>query len=199
MSTLPESIFALEGWCTREKAQKLYDVVISVKPESIVELGVFAGRSFIPMALALKANGKGCITGIDPWAVSSSIENYDSQDQNHLWWNGLDHEKIYNCFKSSIKDYDISTISTHIRATSKECVDTFTSDSIDIMHQDGNHSETVSCDEIEIYASKIRPGGLWIMDDTDWESTRKAQRLILEHGFTMVEDFTSWVIYKKTI
>lgn len=194
---LPDSIFSLDGWCTREKAQKLYDSVISMKPDKVVELGVFAGRSFIPMALALKANGKGEITGIDPWATTASLENYDPQDPNHIWWNNLDHGHIYNCFISSLSNYDVLSFSNHLRATSRQCVDRFEDESIDILHQDGNHSEAISCEEIKIYAQKIKPGGLWIMDDTDWESTSKAQKLILEHGFTVQEDHKAWIIYKK--
>ena len=194
---LPESIFSIEGWCTREKAHKLYDLVIDIKPDKVVELGVFAGRSFIPMALALKSNEKGMITGIDPWDSTASLENYNPGDTNHTWWNDLDHNHIYNCFISSLSDYEVKPFSNYLKRTSKQCVDIFQDESIDILHQDGNHSEATSCEEIKIYTPKIKPGGLWIMDDTDWDSTFKAQELILESGYTLQEDFRSWVIYKK--
>lgn len=196
-SPLPDSIFTMNGWCTKEKASRLYDLVLSAKPATVVELGVFAGRSFIPMALGLKHNQQGTITGVDPWAKTASTENYDPNDPNFIWWNSLDHEMILNCFKDSLKHYDVELFSSYIRSTSSEALQSFADGSIDILHQDGNHSEETSCKEIDMYAPKLRVDGYWIMDDTDWESTSKAQKLIIKKGFILLEDHTSWRIYKK--
>lgn len=194
---LPDSIFSMDGWCTREKAQRIYELVINHKPSQVVELGVFAGRSLIPMALGLVANQKGKITGIDPWCKNASTENYDEQDANHKWWNSLDHELIFNRFVASLTQHQVQDVTSYIRSTSRECHHQFATESIDILHQDGNHSETISCEEIELYADKVRSGGVWIMDDTNWETTRTAQALILTKGFELFEDHTEWKIYVK--
>ena len=197
MTSIPESIFNMNGWCTKEKATRIYDLVVDSKPMEVLELGVFAGRSFIPMALALKRNGQGHITGIDPWARSNSLENYQNDDPNFIWWNSLDHDMIFKCFKESLSTYQVEDCSRYIRGTSVDSCQSFADLSIDILHQDGNHSEQTSSKEVNIYTPKVKKGGYWIMDDTDWESTKKAQNLILEKGFTLYEDHISWKIYKK--
>jgi predicted O-methyltransferase YrrM len=63
----------LPGWCTKEKAYTLASLVIGTRPAVIVEVGVFGGRSFLPMALALKELGKGMAIGIDPWSPAASV------------------------------------------------------------------------------------------------------------------------------
>jgi hypothetical protein len=196
---LPESIFTLNGWCTREKADFLYNLVLKSESALTVELGVFAGRSLIPMALAHKALNKGVIYGIDPWEKSASTQNYPAEDANYQWWNTLNHDAIYTCFLKSLKDYDIEDITKVIKSKSKDSVDIFAPESIYILHQDGNHSEETSCNEIALYADKIRKEGYWIMDDTDWETTKKAQEFILTKGFIEVYDAKAWKVYQKTI
>jgi predicted O-methyltransferase YrrM len=49
----------LTGWCTKAKASVLMDIILKTKAETIVEIGVWGGKSLIPMACALRANGKG--------------------------------------------------------------------------------------------------------------------------------------------
>jgi hypothetical protein len=194
---LPESIFSMHGWCTRDKAERIYQLVRDAKPAEVVELGVFAGRSFVPLALGLKHNGKGVITGIDPWAKSASTEHYDSEDENYQWWNSLDHEAIFQWFLKALDDYGVREISKYMRTVSKECAHLFEDESIGVLHQDGNHSVASSCEEVEIYAPKVTPGGYWIMDDTNWDTTLPAQNLILEKGFDLLEDHKEWRLYIK--
>ena len=57
----------LEGWCSEDKAGILIDLIVKYKPQVIVEVGVWGGKSLVPMANALRANGSGKIYGIDPW------------------------------------------------------------------------------------------------------------------------------------
>lgn len=197
---LPDSIFTLHGWCPKEKGEKLYEIVKSMNAKLVVELGVFGGRSFIPMALGLKdAVSKDAvkIIGVDPWSKTASTEFYDPNDPNYVWWSKLDHEHIFKCFLNSLKTYHVENISHYIRKTSSECVDSFEHESIDVLHQDANHSEHTSCEEVETYTPKVKPGGIWIMDDTDWATTSKAQLLLIQKGFELVEDHTSWKVYKK--
>lgn len=194
---LPKSIFNMHGWCSEEKAGILYNLIKDTKPELVVELGVFGGRSFVPMALALKSNDKGICIGIDPWKKDASITNYDPSDPNYIWWNSLNHEEIFNSFKSALIHYEIEHISKYIRKTSLESLSSFEDESIDILHQDGNHSERCSTDEVLAYASKIKKGGYWIMDDTDWNTTILAQQTIIGIGFKLYEDHVQWKIFKK--
>lgn len=194
---LPKSIFNMHGWCTEEKANILYNLIVETRPDLVVELGVFGGRSFVPMALAIKNNDKGICIGIDPWKKHESTTNYDPSDPNYIWWNSLNHDDIYNSFKSALIQYDIENVSRYIRKTSMDAISLFEDESIDILHQDGNHSERCSTDEVLAYVPKLKKGGYWIMDDADWETTKLAQLTIVNMGFELISDHVQYKIFRK--
>lgn len=206
MGDILKSILSLEGWCPENKIDRLYNLVKTMKPALIVEFGVFGGRSFIPMALGLKDNDytndnkinvSSSIIGVDPWSNAASTDNYDPEDANYKWWNSINHETIFNGFLKALKDYDVEKYSKYIRKCSRELKDEFENETIDILHQDGNHSEVISSEEVLLFSNKIKHGGYWIMDDTDWATTRNAQELILQSGFELFEDHVAWKIFKK--
>lgn len=197
MSPLPKSIYNLEGWCDIEKSEKLYELVIKYKPKISLEIGVFGGRSYIPMALAHKKNNYGKCIGIDPWCKNESLTNYKCDDVNYKWWDSINYEKFYQLTLNAIIRYDVSKYTEIIRDNSLNVYDKFTNESIDIIHQDGNHSEATSYEEVLRYSSKLKRGGCWIMDDTNWDTTAKAQQLLTRKGFTLYEDHKEWRMYKK--
>ena len=67
-STALQAMKELEGWCTDNKASILIDLILESKPTIIVEIGVFGGKSLVPMAFALKENnwGKALLPDIVP-------------------------------------------------------------------------------------------------------------------------------------
>jgi hypothetical protein len=194
---LPESIFTMHGWCTKEKATRMYELIREAKPNVTVELGVFGGRSLIPMALAHKHISQGVCYAIDPWQISASTENYDVNDPNYQWWNKLDHGLIYNSFINALNLYGVKDIVKVYKELSKNTLHLFEDESICVLHQDGNHSESTSTEEVLLYAPKIKKGGYWIMDDTDWQSTTKAQNTLMSLGFELLEDHVAWKIFQK--
>lgn len=196
---IPQNLYVKPGWCTKEKTERLYKIVSDNIPNLIVEFGVFGGRSLIPMALALKNIGKGKIIGIDPWEREASITSYDSEDPNYKWWFNLDHNAIFKSFINSVHEYNINDFVEYYRKRSNEVVNLFEDQSIDILHQDGNHTEFISSEEVELYYNKVKPGGFWLMDDCDWPTTKKAQELILTKGYLLYEDHVAWKIFKRNI
>lgn len=196
---IPEDIFTLNGWCPREKTYRLYNLVKECRADMVVELGVFGGRSLIPMALALRDNNNGLCIGVDPWSSNESIAHYDENDANYKWWKALNHENIYNEFLHALDKYNVKDFVKVYRNTSKNIVHEIQNNSVDVFHQDGNHTEESSTEEVELFHSKVKNGGFWIMDDTDWLSTSKAQILIIHKGFELYEDHVAWKIFKKTI
>jgi hypothetical protein len=62
----------LEGWCSKEKACAFIDLVLQEKPQTCVEIGVFGGKSLLPVAMALKSLGQGIVIGVDPWDKKSN-------------------------------------------------------------------------------------------------------------------------------
>src|ERR1700722_11542692 len=99
------SMDQLEGWCSKEKASVLVDIVRAVMPKTIVEVGVFGGKSLIPMAFALKKNGFGNIYGIDPWLNAASIAGMEKE--NLEYWGRLDHEKILLGLVTKIHEFGL--------------------------------------------------------------------------------------------
>ena len=78
------------GWCTLDKMNVLASLIVSTRPQVVVELGVWAGRSLIPMALALRYNKVGKAIAIDPWDSKASAEGYliaslNSEEKQKDW------------------------------------------------------------------------------------------------------------------
>jgi hypothetical protein len=83
-------------------------------------------------------------------------------------------------------DAGLSEVTRLIRSKSSDAVSGFEANSISMLHQDSNHSEEVTVEEVNIWYDKVKIGGYWIFDDTDWPTTQVAQRLLLEKGYELV-------------
>ena len=75
----------LQGWCTKEKATRMMNLIHEINPMICVEIGVFGGASIYPTACALKFQDQGTIYAIDPWENSDCLEGYAPNDPNYQW------------------------------------------------------------------------------------------------------------------
>lgn len=184
----------LEGWCSREKASRLIDLILESKPKVVVEIGVFGGKSLVPMALALRYNKMGKIFGIDPWKESESIVGMN--DVNKEWWGSINHEAIYEGLVSRIAELKLEEYSELIKATSEEAAPI---PNIDILHIDGNHSEETSLFDVHKWAPLVSHGGYIIFDDVTWGTTDKAVQWLDENCVKIAEfgGDNVWGIWKK--
>ena len=169
------------GWCSKDKASKMMDLIYQVKPTTCVEIGVFGGSSILPTGLALKYNKKGVVFAIDPWEHEPCLNGYNPEDANYKWWKSIDLEKIYQDFLLLVKQQNISEYVTPIRSTSKAILDKFSDESIDILHIDGNHSKEFALSDAYLYFPKVKKGGYIWFDDVNWESTSEAQGFLYEN------------------
>jgi predicted O-methyltransferase YrrM len=96
----------LVGWCSKEKAGVLIDLILKNRPKVIVEIGVWGGKSLIPMATALRANGLGKIYGIDPWDSAESIKEV-MNESNLAHWSQADHRTVMYHLMSSIDRFGL--------------------------------------------------------------------------------------------
>jgi len=181
---------SIEGWCTKEKAIKMMEY-ISNDSKLAVELGVWGGRSLLPIAMKCK----GDVYGIDAWNMDASLEG-KNDIANDEWWSKMDYNKIYNYTHSLMQQYNCDNVKL-LRMKSSEAVRFFDDSTIDFLHQDSNHSEETSTIEVELYHSKVKPGGIWCFDDTNWPTTQKAQLNLVSKGYTEIYDSGSWKIYRK--
>ena len=191
-----ERLPKLQGWCAVEKGLRLAEIVAEVKARRVVELGVFGGRSLVTLALGGLVSGAQ-VFGIDPWTKTDSLEGTHDR-QNSDWWAKLDYEQVFGWAKAAVADFDNVTL---LRKRSDQVLELFLDGEIDVLHQDGNHSEESSSREVELWLPKMKPGGIWVMDDIDWKvgdkvGTAKAQGMLLQNGYVEVENFGSWAVFK---
>jgi len=191
----------LDGWCPLDKAVELAEMVLAEKPKLIVEIGVFGGRSIIPMALAAKVNDNDPqVIGIDPWAVGPVLEGTNSKE-NDLYWSSLDLEKIFADYERNLVKFGVAHFTLTLRMTDEFACHHFKPESIDFLHIDGNHSPEVSMRYVTQWVPLVKPGGVIIFDDVLWDSQKGAVE-ILERSFRRVSwkelgNKGSWAIYRK--
>ena len=157
------------GWCSKEKAIALASAVLMLRPSLVAEIGIWSGKSFIPMALALKQVGKGRIIGVDPWKADESAKEMTGEDLK--WWANVDHEAIFQQFTKWIADTGVGPF-TEIHRCRSDKFDTkkMLDDHglIDLLHIDGSHGEQASIYDVEHFARFVRVGGLLYFDDVAW-------------------------------
>jgi hypothetical protein len=179
----------IEGWCSSQKALLMAQ---HIKESDIcVELGVFAGRSLLPIALMTKNT----VYGIDAWNVESSMDGTNDHE-NNVWWATIDYNYFMNYTKKLLKKYNCNNVQL-IKSKSEDVVYLFNDESIDVLHQDSNHSEEISCREVELFHNKVKKNGLWIFDDANWKTTQKAQQMLLNYGYNEILDLNEWKIFRR--
>lgn len=167
----------LPGWCPVDKSEMLVALILSMKPQIVVETGIFGGRSLIPMAATCKYLNTGIVWGIDPWDVEASLEG-EHKPEDFAWWGKLNHEGIYDEFVLGTLKFKLGKYCRWLRMKSEQAARLFDDRTVDIFHCDGNHSELASCKDVEMWLPKMKPGGYWCHDDLDWATNERAWRLI---------------------
>lgn len=205
---IDEHLPNMHGWCTPEKAKRMARLVIEAarqlagSPASLhcVELGVFGGRGIVALGLPIRhCIGVGAVDGIDPYTANAALEGTNSKE-NDTWWSKLDYGTIERHARENVSKLGLDTFVRIIKARSQDIVARYADGSISVLHQDSNHSEEVSCSEVAAWTSKMRPGGYWVFDDTNWETTKLAQsRLVAQHGFTRLEEHHSWAVFQAPL
>lgn len=190
-----QSMNKLEGWCSKYKASVLIDFIFLLQPKKIVEIGVFGGKSLIPMAYAMKANNVGGkVYGIDPWSSKESGVGMDGV--NYEWWTHVNHDRILRGLQDRIKEFGLESQIELIRATSESADEIY---EIDMLHIDGNHSDITSYIDVTKWVPLVRSGGLIIFDDVNWSTTSRAVQW-LDENCTKVSEYRGdniWGIWVK--
>lgn len=197
---LPKNYESIRGWCTAEKALTVMNLIINSKSTMCVELGVFGGKSLIAIAIAAKQVSQSSkVIGIDAWTAQASLEGKNDK-ANDEWWEKIDYNDMYIYTKNLMVSNNVDSIVELWKCKSKDAVTKFEDQTIDVLHQDSNHSEEISCEEVELYYNKLKIGGYWIFDDANWPTTQKAQKLLISKGYEQIHASTNneWKIFKRS-
>ena len=188
------------GWCSLEKGGFLVDLVLKYQPDIIVEIGVWGGKSLVPMASALKAIGKGIAYGIDPWENSESVK-WTKDEANLEFWSRVDHQWVLNDLSNKIEQFELCDQIQLIKSTSEEAP---LIQDIDLLHVDGNHSEETSLFDVKKWVPLVRSGGWIVLDDVHWfekgkYTTAKAAEWLDDHCIRIAEftDQSDWAVWVK--
>lgn len=185
---LERTVLPLPGWCSPSKAVRLAELTIASRAQLSVDLGVFGARSTIALAEGHRLLGYGYVTGIDPWTRNAAVEGTNDL-VNEEWWTKLDLEGIYRSALTSMQRHAALPHWQILRVHSRDGIGYFTDGSIDLLHQDSNHSPEVSQEELRLWIPKMRPGALFVMDDTNWPSLQETQKILQEtYGAVPIED-----------
>ena len=171
------------GWCSPEKAIKLAEIVLELRPQRVVELGVWTGGSALPIAMALRQIGAGQLTAIDAWSTEASVAGQEGA--NATWWSAVGdagHEWAYQTLLGRLKKYEIAADRCVVLRQRSDVAPI--PRSIDVLHHDANHGPQAVAD-IERWAPAVRIGGILIVDDVGWTGghVRRACDRAIAMGF----------------
>lgn len=185
----------LGGWCPVPKGLLMGALILREKPQTVVEIGVYRGRSLISQALAVKHNGSGIVYAIDPWEPEPTQAG-PGLPETETWWKTNDFEADRKEFLAAVDRYGVGPWVEVIRDESAHAATAFEpAPCVDVVHIDGCHSEASALQDVEVWLPKLRPGGwLWI-DDSDWSSVRPAYRLA-ESKCVKIADWDRYSLFR---
>jgi len=192
LGTIPTDIV---GGCSLNKAHLIINLIIKHKLTTCVDIGVYRGRSLIPMIIATSYIN-GYVYGIDPYNNSSMQQKdlpNDIKDIFNRFIETCDLESIYinliNLLSSSgFFNYRLIRLPSSLSSS-------FVS-SINLLHIDGNHDTSSVNTDISSYIHLVSSNGFIIMNATNLPSVVKSLHLLNNYA-KLVHNFDTWQIWKK--
>jgi len=171
---------SITGWCTNEKAALIMDTIKTNRCQTCVEIGVFAGKSLLPIARAIKHNGQGRVHAIDPWSFEEAAKGFKVNDPNYAWWKKQDFEGAFKQTLKMCEKRQLNEITSIHRKTAIAAQNHFPNNTIDFIHFDGNHNEPIPGNEVLAYYPRVKDRGFILLSDCNWLSMRRPLVYLLE-------------------
>lgn len=144
-----------------------------VRPNLLIEVGVWRGGSIITQGKALKENNiKGTIIAVDTWLGSWEHWLY--------YWDGVMIEQGYPTLHTTFMNNIINQgLSDYVVPLPIDSVNTFKlldyyNITADIIHIDGEHTYNSVIKDLEMWWPKLNKGGIMIGDDYPYPDVRYA-------------------------
>lgn len=190
---------SIRGWCSLEKATHFIDLVLEVKPEVCVEIGVLSGSSVFPVASALKYLDHGTLIAIDPWDRQECVKYFDPvKDVEHLrWWNAVNLHQCYYEFLELLRENDLEKYCCVLKMSAEKAAPII--GSIDVLYIDGNFSEEGTLKNVQMYLPKVRSGGYIWINDTLAECKQSAVALLFDECNLLktISEFNGFLFQKR--
>lgn len=185
---------SLPGWCSLEKSFTLASIIVAFRPAVVVEIGIYGGKSFMPMVMACAAVNHGLCIGIDPWSAEVAVRE-QTQEADRDWWAKLDYEKLRTEFMLKIQTQDLERF-TRIERRESRFVEP--PNAIGLFHCDGSHSDTATQDMMR-FAPKVVAGGYCVTDDTEWHGggVARGELRLKEMGFVRIQKLGTGAVFQR--
>jgi predicted O-methyltransferase YrrM len=166
LSVMPiglEQMSLVDGFSTPEQLHLLHDLVAGLPDGStIVEAGVWQGRTAIAMALACRGTRKK-VFAVDPW------HDYSEFGQGVNEWlkgQGLGSlEEAYQAFLRNRRRFRVEPWLEVIRAPSVEAAKSWSHGPVAMVFIDGSHEPEYVRADIEAWMPRLLPDGVICGDD----------------------------------
>jgi Methyltransferase domain len=133
-----------------------YDLVATLRPAVLVELGVDRGESYFAFCQSVLENGTDtrCF-GIDTWRGDQHAGGYDETTFAQV----AEHNRA-----------NYESFSTLVRSNFDDALSQFAAGSIDVLHIDGLHTEAAVRHDVDSWLPKLRSAGILLLHDVDVRS-----------------------------
>ena len=183
------------GWTSVPKAQSMAAIVVALRPEISVEIGVYAGKGIVSLGLAHKAIGRGLAVGIDPYSAAASVKGQLNIDDVKFWKEEVDYDLIKRACFEAIEEFKVGNFVDIIQRPSD---DVMPPRNIGLLRIDGNHGEQAFRDMIRFTPTVIL-GGLCIIDDLGWTGghTTRAAKHLSEMGWRELYPLDDGAVFQR--
>jgi len=193
LSTIPIDI---GGGCSLHKAEYLVNLIIKNNLTTCVEIGVYRGRSLIPMIVATSYIN-GYVYGIDPYTNQHMQQKNLPDDVKNIvsrFIQTCDLEFIYKNLTRSLSSSPFFNYRLIRNPSSLSCP--LLPSSINLLHIDGNHDTSSVINDISSYIPLVSSDGFIIMSATNWSSVIQSLPLLTKYA-KLINNFNTWQIWQK--
>lgn len=185
----------LPGWAPQGKMREMAALVLAERPRTVVEVGVFGGRSALPQIAALARTGSGLFIGIDPYDGGVYAEGEKTAQE--AWMRDFDYEPVRQAFLAELGKYRLEPFVKLERVRACDFLPGFVDGAIDVFHLDGCHYPDVALSDMRLAWPKLAPGAAVWVDDTNWDSLAPTIAFLEGAGAELVSDRTTYRLYRK--
>ncbi len=169
----------IPGMTDLDKIDAVIEVMRSVPPGDVVEIGSWWGRSAALFLLLARRYAVGPVLCVDPWRGECLAQGVPVLDQASA---RLDPEQAFRIFQVNLAPLAQGDLN-YIRAPSAEAAALYTAGltvttvtfgatrfggGIGLLHIDGNHTHDQAAADAALWTPHVRPGGWIVFDDYVW-------------------------------